>query len=65
MAIYLSAFIFVAAFGLVWHIIWMSLGGVIASIICVIVRSFDEDTEYVIPAAEVEKMDKLAWTKNA
>lgn len=63
MAIYLSAFVFVGAFGLVWHIIWLAALGVAGSIACVIVRSFDEDTEYVLPAAEVEKLQTLAWNK--
>ncbi len=65
MAVYLSAFVFVAAFGLVWHIIWMAALGVAGAIACVIIRSFDDDTEYVIPAAEVEKMDILAWKSHA
>ena len=63
--IYLSAFVFAAAFGLVWHIIWMAALGAAGAIACLIVRSFDDDTEYVIPAAEVEKMDMLAWNRNS
>jgi len=35
----------------------------VGCIACVIIRSFDDDTEYVIPAAEVEKMETLAWKK--
>lgn len=63
MAIYLSAFVFVGAFGLVWHIIWLAALGVVGAVACVIVRSFDEDTEYVLPAAEVERLQKMAWNK--
>ncbi len=63
MAIYLSGFVFLAAFGLVWHIIWLALLGIFGAIACVIIRSFDEDTEYVLPAAEVERLEKLAWKK--
>ena len=61
MAIYLSGLVFVCAFGLVWHIIWLAAVGLIGSIACVIIRSFDEDTEYILPAADVEKLETMAW----
>jgi cytochrome o ubiquinol oxidase subunit 1 len=60
MAIYLSAFFFVFAFAVVWHILWLGIIGFGGAIACVIIRSFDEDTEYVLPAAEVERMEKMA-----
>jgi len=59
MAIYLSGFVFLLAFGAVWHIGWLGVLGLGGAITCVIIRSFNEDTEYILPAAEVEKMDKL------
>ena len=61
MAIYLSAFVFVAGFAFVWHIIWLAVLGIGGAITCFIIRSFDEHTEYILPAAEVERLDKLAW----
>ena len=60
MAIYLSAFFFLFSFGAVWHIIWLMVLGVIGCVACVIIRSFNEDTEYVIPAAEIKKMETSA-----
>jgi cytochrome o ubiquinol oxidase subunit I len=63
MAIYLSGFFFVFAFAVVWHIIWLAVIGLVGAVACVIVRSFDEDTEYILPAAEVERLDKIAWKK--
>jgi cytochrome o ubiquinol oxidase subunit 1 len=57
MAIYLSAFIFLFGFAMVWHIIWLIVLSLIASIVCVIIRSFDEHTEYILPAAEVERIE--------
>jgi len=58
MGIYLSGFVFLAGFGFVWHIIWLIVVGLVGTIACVIMRSLDEDTEYVIPAAEVEKIEQ-------
>jgi cytochrome o ubiquinol oxidase subunit 1 len=60
MAIYLSAFFFLFSFGAVWHIIWLMALGLVGCVACVIVRSFDEDTEYVLSAAEVKKMETHA-----
>lgn len=48
MGIYISAFAFFAGFAIVWHILWLfvlGLGGVIA---CMIIRSFDENTKYLV-----------------
>ena len=64
MAIYLSGLVFLGAFGLVWHIIWLALLGIGGAIACFIIRSFDEDTEYILPAAEVERLDRMAWERN-
>lgn len=58
MGIYISGFIFLIGFGFVWHIIWLVVLGLIGAISCFIIRAFDENTEYVITAAEVEKMEK-------
>ena len=61
MAIYLSGFVFLFGFAVVWHITWLAVLGLGGAIACLIIRSFDTHTEYVIPAAHVEKMDKIAW----
>jgi cytochrome o ubiquinol oxidase subunit 1 len=60
MAIYLSGFFFLFSFGAVWHIIWLMVLGLVGCIACVIIRSFDDDTEYTIPAAEVKRMETRA-----
>jgi cytochrome o ubiquinol oxidase subunit 1 len=57
MGIYISGFAFLMGFGFVWHIIWLILLGLIGAIACVIIRSFDEETEYIIPAAEVARIE--------
>lgn len=57
MGIYLSGFVFLFGFAMVWHITWCALLGIIGVIACIIIRSFDEHTEYRVPAAEVEKME--------
>lgn len=57
MGIYISGFVFLIGFALIWHIIWLAIVGLIGSIVCVIVRTFDDHTEYILPASEVAKIE--------
>lgn len=50
-----AAFLF--GFGLIWHIWWLVITGLVAAITCLIIRSSDENTEYVITAAEVARAE--------
>jgi len=55
--IYTSAFIFLFGFAMVWQIIWLAAVCLIGAIVCFIIRSLDENTEYVITAEEVKRME--------
>jgi cytochrome o ubiquinol oxidase subunit 1 len=48
------------AFGLVWHMWWLAIVGLLVVIVTVIARSFVRDFEEVIDAAEVER-GEAAW----
>jgi len=54
----LGALSFALGFGLVWRIWWLSALSITAIVIALILRSFNSDTDYVIPAAEVERMER-------
>jgi cytochrome o ubiquinol oxidase subunit 1 len=56
--IYIAAFAFAASFAFVWHITWLAIVGIIGVIVCFIARTFNEDIEYVLTAAEVEKFEE-------
>lgn len=56
--IYISAFAFLSGFGFVWHMNWLAVAGIVGAIVVMVVRLFDEHTEYTIPAEEVEKMEE-------
>jgi len=58
MGMYLAGFIFLIGFSMVWHIFWLSAIGLIGAVAVFIIRSLDENTEYIIPAKEVERMDR-------
>jgi cytochrome o ubiquinol oxidase subunit 1 len=55
--IYISIFAFMFGFGFVWQIVWLPIVATAGIIICLIARTFDEDTEYTVSAANVEKME--------
>jgi cytochrome o ubiquinol oxidase subunit I len=56
--IYIAAFAFAACFAFVWHITWLAIVGVIGVIVWSIRHAFNDDTEYTLPAAEVEKIEE-------
>jgi cytochrome o ubiquinol oxidase subunit 1 len=55
--IYISVFAFLAGFGFVWNIVWLIIASILGVIVCLIIRTFDENTEYTLSAAEVEKLE--------
>lgn len=56
--IYISGFLFVLGFAMVWHIWWLAIVCFIGALLVFIQRAFDENTSYIIPAAEVKRMEK-------
>jgi cytochrome o ubiquinol oxidase subunit 1 len=48
----------VTAFALVWHMWWLAIIGLLAVFATVIARSFARDTHRVVPAADVERIER-------
>ncbi len=63
MGIYISGFAFLVGFAIVWHILWLALLGLVCTIACIILRSFDDDTEYELSAEEVQRMETSKMRK--
>jgi cytochrome o ubiquinol oxidase subunit 1 len=57
MGLIIAAFAFLFGFGAVWHILWLVAVGVIGIIVTLLIRTTDDHTDYVIPAAEVERIE--------
>jgi cytochrome o ubiquinol oxidase subunit 1 len=55
--IYIAIFAFLAGFGFVWEINWLAIVSIIGAIVVLIARTFNEHTEYILTAAEVEKLE--------
>jgi cytochrome o ubiquinol oxidase subunit 1 len=54
----IGGFAFCIGFGLIWHMWWLATVGLLGVIICVIVRCSNDNVEYELSAAELEKLDK-------
>ena len=61
--IYVSAFAFLLGFGFVWHLVWLIIIAVLGIVICLITRTFNENVEYTIPAADVAESEKAHASK--
>lgn len=53
---------FVLSFALVWHIWWMAALSFLGVVVCLIIRSFDYDTDYYIKAEEVARIESKRLT---
>ena len=51
----LGAFLF--GFAAIWHIIWLAVVSLLSVILLIIIRSNNDDTEYVISAREIKSLD--------
>ncbi|MGF6816687.1 cytochrome o ubiquinol oxidase subunit 1 [Paraburkholderia atlantica] len=52
-----NVFILLLCFALIWHIWWLAGVSFIATIATLIIRSYDDDTDYYVPAEEVERIE--------
>jgi cytochrome o ubiquinol oxidase subunit 1 len=53
----IAMFGFLFCFAMTWDMVLPAIVGFIGIIVTVIARAFDQDTEYYVPAAEVEKIE--------
>ena len=54
---YIAAGAFVFGFAMVWHMFLIAGIAAVAILVCVIIRTFDEETEYVLPAAKIKELE--------
>jgi cytochrome o ubiquinol oxidase subunit I len=56
---------FVFGFAMVWHMWWLAVLSVLLIALTLIFRSSDDDTEYLLPASEVEKIETRRFQEMA
>jgi cytochrome o ubiquinol oxidase subunit 1 len=59
----LNVFILLLGFALIWHIWWLVGTSFVATIVTLIIRSYDDDTDYSVPAEEVERIENALMTR--
>ena len=55
--IVISLFALALGFALIWHIWWLAVASFVGSIVAFVIRSYDEDTDYYVPAEEVARIE--------
>lgn len=55
--IVIAGFAFILGFAVIWHIWWLAAVGLFGAISSLIARTFNDDTEYTITAAEVARIE--------
>ena len=56
--VFMGAFGTALGFALVWHIWWLAAFGLLGMVASFIVRAYDRDIDYWVPAAEVERIER-------
>lgn len=56
--LYIAVFIFLVGFAFVWHITWLIIVGIVGAIVVFLKRAFDDETEYVLTAKEVARLEE-------
>jgi cytochrome o ubiquinol oxidase subunit 1 len=54
----IAGFSFFFGFGLIWHMWWLVVLSAVAMFVTLLIRMFDEDIDYYVPAAEVERIER-------
>ena len=61
----IGGFAFMFGFALIWHIWWLTIVAALGMLFTVIARSMDDDIHYIIPAAEVERIENERYQQLA
>ncbi|HET8789855.1 MAG TPA: cytochrome o ubiquinol oxidase subunit I [Modicisalibacter sp.] len=56
--VYIGLFSLILGFALIWHIWWLAIVGAVGTLVIVLMRTFDEDIDYYVPAEEVESIER-------
>jgi cytochrome o ubiquinol oxidase subunit 1 len=62
-SVFIGGFSVLFGFGMVWHIWWLSIVALFCVILTIIIRSTSDNTEYVVSAEEIEKIEEANMRK--
>lgn len=58
LGVFTAIFLFLVGFAFVWHIIWLAVFGIIGAVLCVIKRTFQEDSEYILSSEKIKELEE-------
>ena len=59
----IAAFSFVLCFALVWHMWVLAAIGLVGAVVTFLARTYDQDVDYYVPAAEVARIEKARYAQ--
>lgn len=65
LGVVLGALSFLVGFGVVWYIWWLAALAFVASLVVVAIRACDDNTETVVPAAQIEAIERERYARLA
>ena len=60
MGVWIGAFACLFAFAVIWHLWWLMVLAFVGIVVTLVRRTFDEDLEYTVSAAEAKRLDNAA-----
>lgn len=54
----MAGFALILGFAMVWHVFWLAILSGVGIVICLVKRTFDDETEYVVPASTIAKLER-------
>lgn len=57
MGLYIAGFSFLFSFAVIWYMAWLAVLALLGIIVCMIIRLSDDNVDYYVPAAEVERIE--------
>ncbi len=57
--LFIGVFSFVFGFAMIWHIWWMAILGALGILVSTLIRMFEKNIDYYVPAAEVARIEQL------
>lgn len=65
MPLVIASFAFALGFGMIWHMYWLSILGLLAIIACIVIRGSSDEHEYVLSAAKVRQTEEALKARYA
>lgn len=56
--IYIGLFATLLGFGIIWHMWWLAIVGLVGVVVAVVIRLSEIDTEYLVTATELKDLEK-------